>query len=118
MNDELLLDRDSADAYASWFRCLADATRLQILHLLATSTTPMTVGEIVHAVDVGQSTVSAHLRRLAELEFVFVEHVGTASLYRVNDECLTAFPAAADVVMGRLPRAGAGDALTAAPWHG
>lgn len=51
----------------------------------------MTVGAIVHAVDVGQSTVSAHLRRLAELEFVFVEHVGTASLYRVNDECLTAF---------------------------
>lgn len=34
-----------------------------------------------------------------------MEHAGTASYYRVNDDCLTEFPAAADVVMGRLPRA-------------
>lgn len=112
----MVLDRGSAEAYASWFRCLADATRIQILHVLATAQGPMTVGEIVAAVGVGQSTVSAHLRRLAELEFVFVEHVGTASLYRVNDDCLTSFPAAADVVMGRVPVAG-GDPLAAAPWR-
>ena len=60
-----MLDRGSAEAYASWFRCLADATRIQILHLLATNDAPLTVGEIVAAVSVGQSTVSAHLRRLA-----------------------------------------------------
>lgn len=112
----MALDRDSAEAYASWFRCLADATRIQILHLLAIADGPLTVGEIVAAVGVGQSTVSAHLRRLAELEFVFVEHVGTSSLYRVNDDCLTSFPAAADVVMGRVPVAG-GDPLAAAPWR-
>ena len=47
---------------------------------------------------------------------MFVEHVGTASLYRVNDDCLTSFPAAADVVMGRVPVTG-GDPLTAAPWR-
>lgn len=111
-----MIDRASAEAYASWFRCLADATRIQILHLLAGADGALTVGEIVAAVGVGQSTVSAHLRRLAELEFVFVEHVGTASLYRVNDDCLTSFPAAADVVMGRLPSAG-GDPLAAAPWR-
>lgn len=111
-----MIDRASAEAYASWFRCLADATRIQILHLLAGADGALTVGEIVAAVGVGQSTVSAHLRRLAELEFVFVEHVGTTSLYRVNDDCLTSFPAAADVVMGRLPSAG-GDPLAAAPWR-
>jgi len=111
-----VIDRASAEAYASWFRCLADATRIQILHLLAGADGALTVGEIVAAVGVGQSTVSAHLRRLAELEFVFVEHVGTTSLYRVNDDCLTSFPAAADVVMGRLPSAG-GDPLAAAPWR-
>ena len=117
MNDEYaLLDRASAEAYASWFRCLADATRLQILHMLAHAGRSLTVGEIVAAVGVGQSTVSAHLRRLADLEFVFVDHVGTASHYRINDDCLTSFPEAADVVMGRVPRA-AGDALAAAPWH-
>ena len=111
-----MIDRADAGAYASWFRCLADATRIQILHLLATTDEPMTVGEIVAAVGVGQSTVSAHLRRLAELEFVFVEHVGTSSLYRVNDDCLTSFPAAADVVMGRVPVAD-GDPVSSAPWR-
>ena len=111
-----MIDRRSAEAYASWFRCLADATRIQILHLLAGAARPLTVGEIVEAVGVGQSTVSAHLRRLADLEFVFVEHAGTASYYSVNDDCLTEFPAAADVVMGRLPRASADDPLVAAPW--
>jgi DNA-binding transcriptional ArsR family regulator len=117
MNDGVaMIDRRSAEAYASWFRCLADATRIQILHLLAEAGGPLTVKEIVTAVGVGQSTVSAHLRRLADLEFVFVEHAGTASFYRVNAECLTAFPAAADVVMGRLPRATADDPLAAAPW--
>lgn len=112
-----MLDRDSADAYAAWFRCLADATRLQILHLLAESGRAMTVGEIVAAIGVAQSTVSSHLKRLRELEFVLVEHVGTASHYRVNDDCLTSFPAAADVVMGRLPRSADGDPLAAAPWR-
>ena len=33
--------------FASWFRCLADPTRIQILSLLATERRPMTVGEIV-----------------------------------------------------------------------
>lgn len=112
-----MLDRESAEAYATWFRCLADATRIQILNQLAEAGRPLTVKQIVAAVGVGQSTVSAHLRRLAELEFVFVDHVGTASYYRVNDDCLTAFPAAADVVMGRLPRGRSDDPLTAAPWR-
>lgn len=112
-----MIDRSSAEAYASWFRCLADATRIQILNVLARADAPLPVNEIVDAVGIGQSTVSAHLRRLEDLEFVFADRVGTASYFRVNRDCLTAFPAAADVVMGRLPRAAAGDPLAAAPWH-
>lgn len=46
---------------------------------------------------------------------MFVEHIATASLYRVNDDCLTSFPDAADVV-GRVPVVG-GDPLAAAPWR-
>ena len=30
-----MLDRQAAEDYASWFRSLADPTRIQILHLLA-----------------------------------------------------------------------------------
>lgn len=50
---------------------------------------------------VGQSTVSAHLKVLAEVGFVLAERRGTAVRYRVNAACVDCFPTAADVVMGR-----------------
>jgi ArsR family transcriptional regulator, arsenate/arsenite/antimonite-responsive transcriptional repressor len=99
----VMLDRQAAEDYASWYRCLADPTRIQILHLLATSGGPMTVGEIVRQVGVGQSTVSHHLKVLAQVRFVTVERAGTSSRYQVNPRCLAVFPTAADVVMGRTP---------------
>ena len=95
------LDRPIAAEYASWFKALADATRIQIVSLLARRGTPMNVGEIVAAVDVVQSTVSAHLKVLAEVGFVLAEPRGTATYYRVNEACVECFPTAADVVMGR-----------------
>lgn len=97
----MALDRATAVEYASWFKALADGTRVQILSVLARAGRPLTVGQIVGAVDVGQSTVSAHLKVLAEVRFVLVEERGTARLYRVNERCVACFPTAADVVMGR-----------------
>jgi DNA-binding transcriptional ArsR family regulator len=96
-----ILERSEAEQYASWFKALADATRIQIITLLARSGEPLSVGQIVTAVDVGQSTVSHHLKGLAEVGFVLVEREGSFSRYRLNEECVEAFPSAADVVMGR-----------------
>jgi DNA-binding transcriptional ArsR family regulator len=96
----MTLAREQAELYASWFRCLADPTRLQILNLLARERRSLSVGEIVSAVEVGQSTVSEHLRRLAETCFVLVEHEGTSSLFRINERCIACFPSAAELVMG------------------
>jgi DNA-binding transcriptional ArsR family regulator len=96
----MILERETAELYASWFRCLADPTRIQILNLLARERRPMSVGEIVAAVEVGQSTVSEHLRRLAETCFVLVEHRGASSLFRINERCIACFPSAAELVMG------------------
>ena len=59
------LDRVTATEYASWFRALADATRVQIVSLLARRGEPMTVGAITAELEVGQSTVSEHLKILA-----------------------------------------------------
>lgn len=103
------VDRGSAEVWASWFRALGDATRVLILNQLAVARRPMTVGEIVELVDVGQSTVSHHLKLLAETGFVHVERRGNASLYRVNERCLEVFPSAAEVVMGLVPQV--------APWE-
>jgi DNA-binding transcriptional ArsR family regulator len=110
-------DRESAEVWAGWFRALADATRVIIMNRLAVAREPMNVGEIVEAVDVGQSTVSHHLKILAEAGFVVIERVGTTSLYRVNERCLECFPSAADLVMGRLPRYGAIPKGCLAPWQ-
>jgi len=95
------LERATAAEYATWFKALADATRIQIVSLLARHGAPMNVGDIVGAVDVGQSTVSAHLKVLAEVGFVIAEPRGTATYYRINEACVDCFPTAADIVMGR-----------------
>ena len=56
-----LLDRAVAEDYASWFRALADPSRVQIVEFLARQARPMPVGEIVAAAGLAQSTVSQHL---------------------------------------------------------
>lgn len=111
------VDRASAEVWASWFRALGDATRVLILNRLAVAQRPMSVGEIVDAVDVGQSTVSHHLKLLAEVGFVLVQRRGTTGFYRVNEHCLAMFPSAAEVVMGRLPRYDPAPTACPAPWQ-
>src|SRR4051794_10195518 len=92
-----LLDRAVAQRYASWFRALADPSRVQIVEYLARRARPTGVGEIVAAVGLAQSTVSQHLKILAEVRFVLVEQVGNARHYRINEACVRCFPSAADV---------------------
>jgi len=92
--------RLEAEDYAAWFRALADGTRVKIVSLLARHGRPMKVGEIVAAVQVGQSTVSQHLKVLAALRFVLAERRGTARYYRINAACVYRFPTAADLVGG------------------
>jgi ArsR family transcriptional regulator, arsenate/arsenite/antimonite-responsive transcriptional repressor len=101
MNEVRPLDREVAETYAAWFKALADGTRVQVVSLLARSGRPLTVGEIVAAVPVGQSTVSEHLRQLAVVGFVLAEERGTSRLYRINESCVACFPTAADLVMGK-----------------
>ena len=92
-----------ADEYASWFRCLADGTRLRVLHVVASADRPITVGEIVEQLDKSQSTISRHLRVLADERFVLTEADGIRTLVRVNPDCMSALPAAAAAVMGADP---------------
>jgi DNA-binding transcriptional ArsR family regulator len=111
------VDRNSAEVWARWFRCLGDPSRVLLLNRLALARRPMTVGELVTAVDIGQPTVSHHLKVLAETGFVLLERDGNVSWYRVNDRCLERFPSAAEVVMGVLPRYKPRGADCTAPWQ-
>ncbi len=95
------LDEATANEYASWFRCLADGTRVRILNIVAGASGPMTVGEIVDRIGKSQSTVSKHLQILADERFVLTEPDGVRTLVKVNDACMTALPEAAAAIMAR-----------------
>jgi L-amino acid N-acyltransferase YncA/DNA-binding transcriptional ArsR family regulator len=100
MSGAELAVRAEAEDYAAWFRALADGTRVKIVSLLARHGRPMKVAEIVAAVQVGQSTVSQHLKVLAAVRFVLAERRGTARYYRINAACVNSFPTAAALVGG------------------
>lgn len=112
------IDRRSAEVWAGWFRCLADPSRVLLLNRLATARRPMTVGELVAGVDIGQPTVSHHLKVLAEVGFVHRQPKANTTLWSVNERCLERFPSAAELIMGALPRDQSGDAECVAPWQG
>jgi DNA-binding transcriptional ArsR family regulator len=109
-----MIDRDTARVWASWFDALGDASRVLILNLLAEADGPMSVGEIVAAVDVGQSTVSHHLRRLRDVGFILCGRRGTGTTCEINQHCLELFPTATEVVLGRAPMDAA--STECAPW--
>jgi ArsR family transcriptional regulator len=109
-----MIDRATAQVWASWFDALGDGSRVLILNLLADAGEPLSVGEIVAALDIGQSTISHHLRRLEEVGFIICRQEGTSTSCAINEHCLEMFPTAAEVVLGRAPAA-AGSA-DCAPW--
>ncbi len=90
-------DVGEADAaeYAAWFKTLADPTRIRILNLLARADEPVCVCDITDHFPLGQPTISHHLKILRDVHFVVAERRGTFMYYRVNRDCLAAFPEAA-----------------------
>ncbi len=66
---EVLPTADAA-TYADWFACLADPTRVRLLHAVATSPKGITVGSLTEILRISQSTCSHHVRKLAEVGFV------------------------------------------------
>jgi DNA-binding transcriptional ArsR family regulator len=77
----------------------------------------MTVGDLVAEVDIGQSTVSHHLKVLAETGFVHSERRANTTLFRVNERCIEMFPSAAELIMGRLPQYDPSPSRCLPPWH-
>ena len=65
-------------------RALADSTRQQIMELICCRW--LSVGEIVQAVGVGQSTVSHHLAILREANLVNTHSEGKHTYYSLNQE--------------------------------
>ncbi|HEY0640677.1 MAG TPA: metalloregulator ArsR/SmtB family transcription factor [Pseudonocardiaceae bacterium] len=91
---------EGATAYARWFGCLADPTRVRVLHAIASEPGGVTVGALADRVGIGQSTCSHHVRKLAEVGFVRRSRRGTATVITIDETCRAALPHAAEVVLG------------------
>lgn len=96
------LSPQDAATFAEWFACLADPTRVRLLHAVAAAGRPVPVGELAELLGVSQSTCSHHVRKLADVGFVALRKNKTATLVSVNPACCTGLPHAADAVMGML----------------
>jgi L-amino acid N-acyltransferase YncA/DNA-binding transcriptional ArsR family regulator len=96
------LSPGDAATYAEWFACLADPTRVRLLHAVAVAGRAVPVGELAEQVGISQSTCSHHIRKLADVGFVVLRKEKTATLVTVNAACCTGLPHAADAVMGML----------------
>jgi L-amino acid N-acyltransferase YncA/DNA-binding transcriptional ArsR family regulator len=98
-----LLSAEVAATYAEWFGSISDPTRLRLLHAVAASPSgALTVGELAERLGVSQSTCSHHVRKLSEVGFLVLDHVGRTTMVSVNQSCCTGLPHAADVVMGTM----------------
>jgi DNA-binding transcriptional ArsR family regulator len=71
-----------------FFKALADANRLKIIGLLAQQ--PLTVEQLAAILNLGASTVSHHLSRLAEAGLVSAKAHSYYSIYQLEGEALEA----------------------------
>ncbi|WP_306364065.1 metalloregulator ArsR/SmtB family transcription factor [Nocardia sp. CC227C] len=97
------LSAEDAATFAVWFACLADPTRVRLLHHVALHPAGVSVGDLAAALGIRQPTVSHHVRKLADVGFVTAHRRGTSTVVAVNPACCTGLPHAADAVMGLLP---------------
>ena len=93
------VSESQAESYASWFKALADPTRVRILNVLASADEPVCVCEITEQFPFSQATISHHLKVLRDVRFILSERRGTFMYYWVNRACVSAFPEAARQIL-------------------
>jgi ArsR family transcriptional regulator len=89
VSDAAPLSRDAASALASYFKALADPTRVAIVNRL-TGADEVCVCDLTAAFDLTQPTVSHHLKVLRDAGLVESSRRGTWAYYRLVPEALDA----------------------------
>ncbi|MFO0568634.1 MAG: metalloregulator ArsR/SmtB family transcription factor [Polyangiaceae bacterium] len=93
------MDRPVLEGVAGVFSVLSEPTRLQILELLGRG--PLTVGEIVSALDMKQANVSKQLGVLSQAGLVTRTRDGACVRYSIADPMIFEL---CDLVCGKLKR--------------
>ena len=93
------LKPDQLDAVARFFRVLAEPTRLAILQELRRD--PLTVGDLVVALDAKQANVSKQLGILFDAGLLDRERSGNSVVYSIREPVIFEL---CDIVCGKLKR--------------
>ena len=77
-----------AQATAALFKALADPARVRILNMLAAADEGVCVCDLIPHLGLSQSTVSHHLRKLADAGLLHRRQQGTWAFYSLDREAL------------------------------
>jgi ArsR family transcriptional regulator, arsenate/arsenite/antimonite-responsive transcriptional repressor len=94
------LSNDEANATAALFRALSDPARVRIVNVLATSSEPVCVCELIEPLKLSQPTVSHHLKKLVEAGLLDREERGRWAFYSLNSEAMSRLATLADIPKG------------------
>jgi ArsR family transcriptional regulator, arsenate/arsenite/antimonite-responsive transcriptional repressor len=79
---------EEAEATAALFKALADPTRVRLINMLANSAEPVCVCELNAHFDLGQPTMSHHLKKLVAAGLLTREQRGTWAYFALESDSL------------------------------
>src|SRR5207247_10629513 len=82
------LTDEASNVSAALFRALSDPHRVRIVNLLSNSRSPVCVCDLTAQMDLGQPTISFHLKKLRAAGLIEREQRGTWAYYSLNREAL------------------------------
>lgn len=95
------LTRRERERLVALFRALGDPTRLEVFRAVAGNGGPICVCDLVARFDVGQPTISHHLKVLREAGLVTCERRGVWAHYDLDRRGVAAVAAGMDAVLRR-----------------
>jgi ArsR family transcriptional regulator, arsenate/arsenite/antimonite-responsive transcriptional repressor len=91
------LSEEEAAATAELFKALGDPARVRIVNLLATSSEPVCVCELLEPLALSQPTVSHHLKKLVDVGLLEREQRGKWAYFSLRSEAVATLAAVADL---------------------
>jgi ArsR family transcriptional regulator, arsenate/arsenite/antimonite-responsive transcriptional repressor len=91
------LSEEEAQATAELFRALGDPARVRIVNVLATSSEPVCICNLIEPLGLSQPTVSHHMKKLLEAGLVEREQRGKWAYFSLRSEAAEQLALVADL---------------------
>jgi ArsR family transcriptional regulator len=92
-----VLSDEEAEATAELFKALSDPARVRIVNTLATSDEAVCICELIEPLDLSQSTVSHHMKKLLDAGLVQREQRGKWAYFSLKRDAVEKLAAVADL---------------------